>query len=102
MVDSCILERWVGDRKSGRKMVMVNDTNLKCFPRLFSPLRCFLIAKPVKSECCIVCGYFKEKKTEVWQGVGVEGEVTGQLMNSSKRLGQRAMSTLLNKFFVRR
>ena len=33
MVDSCILERWVGDRKSGWKMVMVNDTNLKCFPK---------------------------------------------------------------------
>ena len=33
MVDSCILERWVGDRKSGQKMVMVNDTNLKCIPK---------------------------------------------------------------------
>lgn len=49
--------------------------------RLFSPLRCFLIAKPVKSEWCIVCGYFKEKKTEVWPAVGVTvgvgGKVTG-------------------------
>lgn len=49
--------------------------------RLFFLLRCFLIKKLVKSEWCIVCGYFKEKKTEVWPGVGVRvgvgGEVTG-------------------------
>ena len=109
MVDSYILERWVGDRKSGRWMVMVNDTNLKCFPKDCSFCWGVSLLKNMWNRSGVLSvAILRRRRLRFGRGwgwgwgSGAKWLAQGQLMNSSKRRGQRAMATLLNKFFVRR
>ena len=108
MVDSYILERWVGDRKSGRWMVMVNDTNLKCFPKDCSFCWGVSLLKNLWNRSGVLSvAILRRRRLRFGRGwgwgwgLGAKWLAQGQLMNSSKRWGQRVMATL-NKFFVRR